>query len=235
MNTTAPARVSIRRPSSVLIAAALVIGAFTFTAPAQAAQAGPSAAENATLAAYPVFDKAIEVLDTNKNNGIHAFLKDNLGKTVYMDTAILVYLPMNPNLTKAKIKQDKFPTDRFENAVMTSSCWIAREGTPQFTDFGEQGYPLPLDKNDIEAGCATRIRFVLLWGDGQPGTFISKDIDRAELFLTGFFEIGKEDLEGGKTLYTLTQKEVPVETDELFFTHKKVKDRKERLLPVATE
>jgi len=192
-----------------------------------AKRSSPNASERAELNKHPTFTKNIHVIDKNEGNNVHRFLESNIGKTVFFDTAILVYTPINPNLTQEQ--KDLAPTDRFQNKVM-NKCWIDQGGIASYTDFGEKGFPLPLNDADINAGCKTRIRLALTDGDASPDIIIFRGDNKAEIVLSSFFEVAKKSLDGAKTLYILTQKTMPEETADIFVKFKRNKNRDVRKL-----
>lgn len=161
--------------------------------------------------------------EANPGGAIQSFLDSHLGQTVYLDTTMPRYAPINQeHLDDPKLRAT---TDRFENPVYIA-CWSRPvEEIPAHFDFGEKGFPLPLDQADISAGCASRIRFVQLKGDRtSPGMDIMHGDNKTLLQISSFFEVGKSQVDG-KTLYTLTQQDVPFETVLLFDTHKRIKSR----------
>lgn len=186
---------------------------------AHAADAAPAKEAAADLDQFPAYAGSLHVLEANAENGIHAFLDTNDGKTVYLDLSIVRYVPIDPiYLDEAHVRES---TDRFENPVFTN-CWPDQRANDHgILNFGEAGFPLPLDAADIEAGCATRVRFEhqmiesvsafpKLWGD-----------NRVQVFLKGFFTVAKSTLGNGKTLYTLSeQQDIPFETRLAYDTHK---------------
>lgn len=182
----------------------------------------PTREERAELDKYDAYSGPMNILESNEENGIHAFLSAHEGQTVYLDLSIVRYVPIDPiNIDRADVRAS---TDRFENPVFTQ-CWPdQRANLPGLLNFGEAGVPLPLDAADIEAGCATRVRiehqmiesvsaFHKLWGD-----------NKVQVFLRGFFSVTKSTQDGGKTLYTLTdQDDVPFATRLAFEKYKTVK------------
>lgn len=179
----------------------------------------PSAQEKAELEKFASYSGPVNVLESNPKGGIQKFLDKNDGKTVYLDTTIVRYIPIDPAfIDDPNIRAS---TDRFDNPVFTR-CWPDQKADYEgLLNFGDKGFPLPADEKDIEAGCASRIRFELpnikdsasfpaLWGD-----------NRIQVFVNGFYSIAKTRLEDGKSLYTLTQqRDVPFETRLAFDTHK---------------
>lgn len=194
--------------------------ALILTAPAIARAAdAPSREEQAELAKYDAYLGPLNVLEANAENGVHDFLKAHEGKTVYLDVSIVRYVPIDP----IYIDQPhmRASTDRFENPVF-SKCWPDQKADDHgLLNFGESGFPLPLDAKDIEAGCATRVRiehpmiesvsaFGALWGD-----------NKVQVFLKGFFSVTKTTLKDGKTLYTLKEQEdLPFESRLAFDKYK---------------
>lgn len=206
-----------------------VLALFALFAPNQlraASLPSPNAAEQLQLDRYPSYTKNIHVLEKNTSNNIHSFLEANLNKVVFLDTGILRYAPMNPNLTQAQ--KDRAPTDRFQNAVHTKCPMEDVVGS--YTDFGAAGYPLPVDDRDINAGCKKRLRLELTDGDVSPNISILKGNNKVEIILSDFFKISKRDLDGGKALYVLTQQEIAEETFSAFAKFKRKVDREDRKL-----
>lgn len=183
----------------------------------------PTAQEKAELDKYPAFSDPVHVLESNPEGAIHKFLEKNDGKTVWLDTTILRYAPIDMSQIGDPILLAT--TDRFQNPVYTK-CWPdPKKDIEGLGNFGAEGFPLPLDQADIAAGCATRIRFV--WLNGQISSAGLNPVfgdNKVQLIFAGFFTVAKSDA-GGKTLYTLTQQEVPFETVLAFETHKRVKTR----------
>ncbi len=228
---TGPRQRSLSGTQSLRAAAAL-IGLGLFMVPPLSAKAAtrapqPTESEQTLLDQYPVFAKIIDVTKENTDNGIHEFLAANTGKTVYLDTAILIYPPPPPKMTD-EIKVN-LASDRFQNTVM-QKCWIDPGDFFGFTDAGPQGFPLPSDAQDIESGCATRLRLVFAYGDSSPGLEIRHGSNQNELIFTGFFEVAKSELDGGQTLYTLTQEPMDEETVTAFARFQPTPERPERQL-----
>ncbi len=207
----------------LLCVCVLTVGALTIfragSAVAAAATVKPTPDEQAELAKYDSYSGALHVLEANAENRIHAFFDANEGKTVYLDLSIVRYIPIDPiYLDETHVKAS---TDRFQNPVFTK-CWPDQRADDHgILNFGEAGFPLPLDAKDIEAGCATRVRiehqmiesvsaFGALWGD-----------NKVQVFLKGFFSVLKTSLKDGKTLYTLKEQEdVTFESRLAFDKHK---------------
>jgi hypothetical protein len=191
--------------------------------PVLAAAKAPTPTAKEELEEYPAFSDPVHVLEANPGGAIHKFLEKNDGQTVWLDTTILRYAPIDMSQIDDPVL--RATTDRFENPVYTK-CWPdPNTDIEGLGNFGEEGFPLPLDQADIEAGCASRIRFV--WLNGQISSAGLNPIfgdNKVQLVFAGFFAVAKSDA-GGKTLYTLTQQEVPFETVLAFETHKRVKAR----------
>lgn len=183
----------------------------------------PTAQEKAELEKYPAFSDPVHVLEANPGGAIHKFLDKNDGQTVWLDTTILRYASIDMSQIDNPILLAT--TDRFENPVYTK-CWPdPKKDIEGLGNFGDEGFPLPLDQADIEAGCAARIRFV--WLNGQLSSAGLNPVfgdNKVQLVFAGFFNVTKSDA-GGKILYTLIQQEVPFETALAFETHKRVKTR----------
>ncbi|MBK6894973.1 MAG: hypothetical protein IPH06_00055 [Alphaproteobacteria bacterium] len=151
--------------------------------------------------------------------GFTNFSQANEGKTVYLDVSIVRYVPMDPS--SLDTPEARAATDRFEHPVF-SKCWPdQRAEYIGILNFGEAGFPLPLDDADIEAGCATRVRFDLPMIRSVSAFPVAWGDNKAQVFLRGFFDVSKSVLEGSKTLYTLKQQDdVPYETSLAFDKHK---------------
>lgn len=190
----------------------------------------PTAEEQALLAQYPVFSEAIHLLEENPGGGIHRFLEQNVGATVWLDTAIIRYLPMNKSALDDPIW--RATTDRSENPVYTT-CWKEPdEVVIGIANFGDKGLPLPLDAADIKAGCATHIRFRLLAGEESDANLnITWGDNKLQWMIASFFTIEKSTLDDGTTLYTLAEQDIAYDTKKAFNTYKRVQ---ERPLPVLT-
>lgn len=191
---------------------------------AQAAEAAktPTTEEQAELEKYPAYSGPLHVLEANAENGLHDFLSANEGKTVYLDLSIVRYVPIDPiYIDEPHVRAS---TDRFENPVFTQ-CWPDQRADFQgIINFGEAGFPLPRDAADIEAGCATRVRFEHQMINSVSAFPVAWGDNRAQVFLTGFFTVSKSTQEGGKTLYTLAdQEDIPFETRLAYNTHKTTK------------
>lgn len=210
------------RPVRVLLGV-MSLCALALLVPSLASAANaPTPEEQAELDKYESYAGPMNILESNEENGLHDFLSAHDGQTVYLDLSIVRYVPIDPiDIDREDVRAS---TDRFENPVFTR-CWPDQKANlPGLLNFGEAGVPLPLDAADIEAGCATRVRFEhpmiesvsafhKLWGD-----------NKVQVFLKGFFSVTKSTQDGGKTLYTLTdQDDVPFETRLAFETYKTVK------------
>ncbi len=112
----------------------------------------PTAEEQAELDKYPAYSGPLHVLEANAENGIHAFFDANDGKTVYLDLSIVRYAPLDP--ASLDLPHVRAGTDRFENPVVTKCSPAQNNDQHGILNFGDAGYPLPLDAADIEAGCA---------------------------------------------------------------------------------
>ncbi len=222
------------------IAQRLVRGTLTITAmmcmisgaafAAESKTPAPSPQEQAELAKFASYNGNIEVIAANEGNGLHAFLNENTGKTVFIETAVLRYKPTPEGIT-AETRDKMPPTDRFENPAFLK-CWGEEANLPNRIESGEIGFPLPLNQVDIEAGCATRIKIEPAEGDTGPNVDRAAGFDKTETYFIGFFEVKKEGLEGGKTLYRLTEVSQPEETAAAFYKHATKKDRPMRALSV---
>jgi len=186
----------------------------------------PNAQEQQILDQYPSYSDYIHVFDVNAGNNIHEFLSQNVGKTVYIDTAILRYAPISAEV-KTEEDRARIPTDRFTNPVY-QKCWIDQGEIQSYSDFGPKGYPLPTNEQDIAHGCSTRIRFELIWGDATPSFQFFPGRNKVELVYADFFEVSKQDLGDGKTLYVLTQKQMPEDVTTVFNTYVRKDDRPRR-------
>lgn len=182
--------------------------------PTFAASSDPTSNEQRVLDQYPSYSGYIHFYDSNRENNIHQFLSKNVGKTVFLDTSILRYAPLSP-MVKTDTDRARIPTDRWDNATY-NNCTLDQEEIQSFADHGIKGFPLPASEEDIERGCDTRIRFKLEWGDSSPGFMFFPGRNKVELVFSTFFDVSKETLEDEKTLYVLTQKEVPEETRLIF-------------------
>ena len=197
----------------------VVLGSQSAQAADSRAPSPPTQAEQVELEKFDSYSGPINVLDPNPKREIHKFLDKNEGKTVYLDATIVRYIPIDPlYIDDPNIRAS---TDRFDNPIFTK-CWPDQKADYEgMLNFGAEGFPLPADEKDIEAGCASRIRFDLpnirdaasiptLWGD-----------NKLQVFVTGFFSVSKTTLGGGQTLYTLKlEGEVPHETRLAFDKHK---------------
>lgn len=218
MPWTVPARV---RRLCLLSLAALALPTPSPVYAADAAKA-PTAQEQSELDKYPAYSGPLHVLEANAENGIHAFLDANEGKTVYLDLSIVRYLPIDP--TSIDRPEVRAATDRYENPVFTK-CWPDQKAEHHgILNFGEAGFPMPRDAADIEAGCATRVRFDLEKINSVGAFPVAWGDNKVQVFLKGFFSVSIATRDGGKTLYTLTdQEDIPFETRLAFDTHKTTK------------
>lgn len=208
-----------RLHSACLILACIFALTLPFGTHAATQGPDPTPEEQAELDKYDAYSGSMNVLEANTENDIHAFLTAHEGKTVYLDLSIVRYVPIDPiYIDEPRVRAT---TDRFENAVFTK-CWPDQKADyTGILNFGPAGFPLPLDAADIEAGCATRVRFEhsmietvsvfdKVWGD-----------NKVQVFLQGFFSVSKSMQDDGKTLYTLTnQEDIPYETRLAFDKHK---------------
>lgn len=193
-----------------------------FYAHAANSRPAPTAAEQSELEKYPAYSGPLHVLEANAGNGLHDFLAANEGKTVYLDLSIVRYVPIDPiYLDEPHVRAS---TDRYENPVF-SKCWPDQRADFQgIINFGEAGFPLPRDAADIEAGCATRIRFEHQMINSVSAFPVAWGDNKAQVFLIGFFSVSKSAQDGGTTLYTLTdQEDIPFETRLAYNTHKTTK------------
>lgn len=211
--------------------AAMAMGCMAIgSAFAAAKVSSPTPEEQAELAKFAAYNGNIEVIAANEGNGLHAFLSENAGKTVFIETAVLRYKPTPEGVT-AETRDQIPPTDRFENSAF-QKCWGEESHIESRIESGEIGFPLPLNQADIEAGCATRIKIELAEGDYGPNVDRAAGLDKTETYFIGFFAVKKEALEGGKTLYRLTEVSQPEETAAAFYKHATKKDRSLRALSV---
>lgn len=213
-------------PARVLCLSVLGLCALTITVPSAAHAAdtttSPAAEEKTELDKYPAYSGPLHVLESNADNGLHDFLAANEGKTVYLDLSIVRYVPIDPtNIDQPDVRA---ATDRHENAVFTK-CWPdPRAEYHGILNFGETGFPLPLDEADIEAGCATRVRFEHQLIESVSAFPVAWGDNKVQVSLKGFFTVSKSAQDGGKTLYTLTdQEDIPLETRLAYDTHKTTK------------
>ncbi len=212
-----------------VVVAMLAIAGFTPSAFGASIQAEePTPEEQAELEKFPVYNENVEVISPNQGNGLHEFLEQNNGKTVFIESAVLRYTPAPEGIT-AETRDKMPPTDRFENSVF-QKCWGEEVNMDGRFKSGDSGFPLPLDQSDIEAGCATRIKFLFTEGDYGPNIDIMNGDDKREVFFVGFFSVEKEPLPDGKTLYRLTEVPQATETVEAFYKHATKKDRPYRKL-----
>jgi len=179
----------------------------------------PTTEEQAELDKYPAYSGPLHILEANAENGIHAFLDANEGKVVYLDLAIVRYLPIDP--TSIDRPEVRAATDRYENPVFTK-CWPDQKAEHHgILNFGEAGFPLPRDAEDIEAGCAARVRFDLEMIESVSAFPVAWGDNKVRVLLRGFFAVSKSAQDGGKTLYTLSeQQDIPLETRAAYDTHK---------------
>ena len=178
-----------------------------------------TAEEQTELDKYPAYSGPLNVIEANADNGIHAFLDENIGKTVYLDLSIVRYEPIDrASLDRPEVRA---ATDRFENPVFTK-CWAEiNDNQYGILNFGESGYPLPRDVADIEAGCTDRVRFDLELIESVSAFPVAWGDNKVQIFLRGFFAISRSEQESGKTLYTLSeQQNVPAATRLAFDKHK---------------
>lgn len=221
-----------RDPSTVSRLRFLSLCAMAMLAPnlthAANSRPAPTAEEQAELEKYPAYSGPLHVLEANAENDLHAFLNANEGKTVYLDLSIVRYVPIDPvYLDEPHVRAS---TDRHQNPVFTK-CWPDQRADYQgILNFGEAGFPLPLDEADIEAGCATRVRFDLELIQSVSAFPVAWGDNKAQVFLMGFFSVSKSTLGDGKTLYTLSeQQDIPFETRLAYDTHKTTKHAQENL------
>lgn len=221
----------VKRVLSGLLAAAAMV--CVILGPAFAAESttpAPNPQEQAELAKFAAYNGNIEIIAANEGNGLHAFLNANTGKTVFIETTVLRYKPTPAGVT-AETRDRMPPTDRFENPAFLN-CWGEEANRDGRLESGENGFPLPLDQADIGAGCATRIKIELAGGDYASNTDHASGLDKKESYFIGFFEVKKESLKNGKTLYRLTEVSQPEETAAAFYKHATKKDRAMRELSI---
>lgn len=224
-------RERVRRTVRGMLVAAVMVCAISGSAfAAESTPPAPNAQEQAELAKFPAYTGNIEVIAANEGNGLHAFLDQNAGKTVFIETVVLRYKPTPEGLT-AETRDRMAPTDRFDNPVFLK-CWGEEANKDGRLESDETGFPLPDNQADIEAGCASRIKIELAGGDYGSNTDHAFGLDKKETYFIGFFEVKKENLEGGKTLYRLTEVSQPEETAAAFYKHATKKDRAMRELSI---
>ena len=232
--------IAVSRLSSVNRAFLYFISALVFLFGSSASQIShaadaaprPSPEEQAVLDQYPSFSDYIHFYRANTDNGIHDFLSENVGRTVYLDAAILRYIPMSPAVQTDEDRA-RMPTDRWDNQTY-NNCTLQQEEIQSYADHGIKGFPLPASQEDIDAGCNTRIRFKLKWGDSSPGFMFFPGRNKVELVFSTFFDVSRQTLEGEKTLYVLTQKEVPEETRLIFDKYVRDDTRERRQISLPT-
>jgi len=201
----------------------LALGLVSLADPAHAATGTPTQEEQAVLDRYPVFSANIEIIAANADGAIHAFLEQNDGKTVFLDTAVLRYVGASTDISDDL--RDKIPpSDRFENSVIRK-CWSGDVEDDFTLVSGDGGFPLPKDEADIQAGCGARIAFRMDDGDMSPSMQRFSGMDKFEIFVNGFFTVAKSTTANGKTLYTLSEAPVEDATLALFRTYKTVQER----------
>ena len=206
----------LRSVFGVLLCSCLVFGSAGSHA-AEVSVPAPTELEQIELAKYVVFDQPIEIIQSNSPQTI-AFLDSHVGQTVFFDSFIYRYEQL-PEDALAKGSDHYPPTDRFDNAIV-KKCWGDDLNKKGVIESGEDGFPLPVDETDVNGGCANRIKLVLDEGDFSPNITKVAGFDKLQIFFAGFFKITKEQLENGKTLFTLTQQELSQETTKAFFKHK---------------
>ena len=225
---------SVNRAFLYFIAAQVLLFGFSVFQISHAADAAPrpSPEEQAVLDQYPSFSDYVHFYQANTDNGIHKFLSENVGKTVFLDTSILRYAPLS-SMVKTDTDRARIPTDRWDNATY-NNCTPDQEEIQSFADHGEKGFPLPASEEDIERGCDTRVRFKLEWGDSSPGFMFFPGRNKVELVFSTFFDVSKETLEDNKTLYVLTQKEITEETRLIFEKYVRDDTRELRQISLPT-
>lgn len=224
----------IRKTFTRLLAVSILACAgASLTMPALAEESkasAPNPQEQAELEKFSSYNGSTEVIAANEGNGLHAFLNANTGKTVFIETTVLRYKPTPAGIT-AETRDRMPPTDRFENPVFLK-CWGEEANKDGRLQSGETGFPLPEGQADIDAGCATRIKIELAEGDYGPNTDHAFGLDKKETYFIGFFQVKKESLEDGKTLYRLTEVSQPEETAAAFYKYATKKDRSMRELSI---
>lgn len=205
-------------------------------APVHAAQADktpPTAAEQAELARHKTYTGYIHLIESNEETGVLEFLKENTGRTVFIDSAVLRYSPAPEDLTE-ETRDRIAPTDRFENIVV-KKCWGPEINMAGRLKSGETGFPLPENEADIQSGCKTRIRIEMV-DDGHGGNLaFIRGFDKNEIFFAGFFTVQANTLPDGKTLYRLIEtRDMPQETVQAFYTHAAAGERPYRKLDIET-
>lgn len=218
---------TMSRSLAVATVAAAILLHGSYSMAASNHQPAPNAQEQTVLEKYPSYTGEINVIDLNEDQAIHKFLKENDGKTVYVESAILRYEFLPAELKKT---DDIPPTDRFDNKVF-QSCWKGMNKEHGSIDFGKTGVPLPVDQQDVDAACQYRIAVVMQDGLASKFAVANYGMDKFETFFDGFFTISSSEIDGGKTLYTLTQVDTPEENAlALFRTYKKNKGRQPKKL-----
>lgn len=72
----------------------------------------------------------------------------------------------------------------------------------------------------MSKACATHIKFDLIFGDGSSAMQVFSGMDKLDIHVRGFFTVAESSLEGGKTLYTLTETPQDVDVLTTFVTYK---------------
>ena len=224
-------RIGLAGLSAVILAASPISA---HAATADALPPKPDAKAQALLNQYPSFSEPIHLLEENPGGAIHQFLEANVGKTVWLDTTITRYVPIDKSAFDVPVW--RATTDRFDNAVYKSCRSDSDKEEIGIANFGEKGLPLPLDAADIKAGCATHIRFRLLVGEESNANLdIGWGQNKLMWAMASFFAIEKSTLDDGKTLYTLVEQDTPLETKLVFDRYKRVKERPIPVLTLETE
>lgn len=188
----------------------------------------PTPAQQEQLGRYPVFSEQIHIIAPNADGQIQTFLEANVGKTVFIDTAILKYAGSAVDL-KDDMKDQYPPTDRFDNEVIRK-CWVGNIDDSKVLVSGDEGFPLPKNQDDINAGCAYRVAFKFEDGDFSEKMKYFSGIDKFEVFVNGFFDVTKSETASGKTLYTLKENDTGADMLALYRVYKTVPKRLMRKL-----
>lgn len=184
---------------------------------------------------YDTYNGNIELIASNEGNGLFKFLADHEDKIVFIDSAVLRYVPAPPGVTE-KTRDLIPPTDRYENTVV-KNCWGPEIDKDGLLESDENGFPLPENDTDIQNGCRTRLKFEFIKGDyGSDNIKSTFGYDKNETFFVGFFEIKKETLKSEKILYRLVEtSEIKEETIKDYYAYGTLKERRMRKLEVDVE
>ncbi|MCB1591534.1 MAG: thioredoxin family protein [Alphaproteobacteria bacterium] len=173
--------------------------------------------KEAALKKYGSFTKPLYILAPNTDNGLHDFLDQHTGETVFFNSLLWRYHP-TPKGASIANRDQMPPTDRFENPVF-QRCWGKEYPEDGYLEKGYLGFPLPRDEKDIENGCSARIKFEFIYGEGHANTTRYSGMDKLEVSFGIFFKIQKEILPDQKTLYTLKEMPVSPKEAEIYLKH----------------